>query len=140
MVRYQRSGTRTLTAGSLASRGKLRKSMQPYWVLLMLPDRLVERPITLNLKQIRDEFEQITVPITVVCAGNRRKEQNVVQKTKGFSWGSAGVSTSIFTGPLMGEVLKRAKPTRRAKYVCMEGADQLVCRSPCPSKYPSTKS
>jgi nitrate reductase (NAD(P)H) len=80
----------------------------------------------LTVKQILDEFEQITVPVTLACAGNRRKEQNQVRKTKGFSWGAAGVSTALFTGPVMADVIRRAKPSRRAKYVCMEGADKLV--------------
>lgn len=93
---------------------------------LTLFSRLVEKPIVLNFRQILEEFEQITAPVTLVCAGNRRKEQNLVRKTNGFSWGSAGLSTALFTGPLMADVLRRARPLRRAKYVCMEGADKLV--------------
>ena len=86
---------------------------------------LVEKPITLTLKDLIADYEQVTCPITLVCAGNRRKEQNQVRKTKGFSWGAAGVSTALFTGVIMSEVIKRAKPKRKAKYVCMEGADKL---------------
>jgi nitrate reductase (NAD(P)H) len=72
------------------------------------------------------EYTTVTYPITLVCAGNRRKEQNQVRKTKGFSWGAAGVSTALWTGVAMSEVIRRAKPSRRARYVCMEGADKLV--------------
>jgi nitrate reductase (NAD(P)H) len=79
----------------------------------------------LNFRQILQKFDQITAPITLVCAGNRRKEQNTVRKSKGFSWGPAGLSTALFTGPLMADVLRYAKPLRQAKYVCMEGADKL---------------
>lgn len=86
---------------------------------------LVENPLKLTLKELIEEYEQITCPITLVCAGNRRKEQNLVRKSKGFSWGPAGVSTALFTGVIMSEVLKRARPTRGARYVCMEGADKL---------------
>lgn len=86
---------------------------------------LVERPITITLEQLIEEYEQITCPISLVCAGNRRKEQNVIRKTKGFSWGAAGLSTALFTGVMMSEVLKKARPLRKAKYVCMEGADKL---------------
>lgn len=71
------------------------------------------------------EYEQVTCPITLVCAGNRRKEQNVVRKSKGFSWGAAGLSTALFTGVTMSDVIRKAKPKRKAKYVCMEGADKL---------------
>ena len=73
------------------------------------------------------DFENVTYPVTLVCAGNRRKEQNVVRKSKGFSWGPSGVSTALFTGVVMADIIKKAKPTRKARYVCMEGADKLVC-------------
>ncbi|CZT00772.1 hypothetical protein WAI453_009147 [Rhynchosporium graminicola] len=86
---------------------------------------LVKHPITMTLKQLIADYEQITVPITLVCAGNRRKEQNQVRKSKGFSWGAAGVSTALWTGVALGELLKRAAPLRGAKFVCMEGADKL---------------
>ncbi|KAI9789516.1 MAG: hypothetical protein M1833_002303 [Piccolia ochrophora] len=86
---------------------------------------LVENPMTLTLQQLMSDYEQVTYPVTLVCAGNRRKEQNQVRKSKGFSWGAAGLSTAIFTGVMMADVIKKAKPSRKAKYVCMEGADQL---------------
>jgi len=90
---------------------------------------LVENPITITFRQLLAEYEQITCPVTLVCAGNRRKEQNVVKKTKGFSWGAAGVSNALWTGVAFGEILKRAKPKKGARYVCMEGADKLVSQT-----------
>lgn len=104
---------------------------------MKLLSRLVENPITITLKDLMSEYNNVTYPITLVCAGNRRKEQNVVRKTKGFSWGAAGVSTALFTGVVMSDVIRRAKPLRKARYVCMEGADKLVSvqrhqRSQCP--------
>lgn len=87
---------------------------------------LVANPLKITLRQLLEEYENVTYPITLVCAGNRRKEQNVVRKSKGFSWGPAGVSTALFTGVAMKDVIERAKPLKRAKYVCMEGADKLV--------------
>ena len=86
---------------------------------------LVKDPFTITLRDLLVDFEQITVPITLVCAGNRRKEQNQVRKSKGFSWGAAGVSTALWTGVPMLELIKRAGPLRGAKFVCMEGADKL---------------
>ncbi|KAA8573893.1 hypothetical protein EYC84_005441 [Monilinia fructicola] len=86
---------------------------------------LVKKPYTLTLKDLIKDYEQITVPVTLVCAGNRRKEQNQVRKSKGFSWGAAGVSTALWTGVPMYELIKKAIPMRGAKYVCMEGADKL---------------
>ncbi|KAK8128485.1 hypothetical protein PG984_009593 [Apiospora sp. TS-2023a] len=86
---------------------------------------MVEQPLKLTLADLLKDYEQVTYPITLVCAGNRRKEQNVVRKTKGFSWGAAGLSTALWTGVVIGDLLKRAIPKRGAKYVCMEGADKL---------------
>lgn len=92
--------------------------------------RLVENPISVTLRQLISDYEQITLPVTFVCAGNRRKEQNQVRKSKGFSWGAAGVSTALFTGALMADVIRKARPRRGARFVCMEGGDQLVSLSP----------
>jgi nitrate reductase (NAD(P)H) len=86
---------------------------------------LVANPLKITLRQLLDEYENVTYPITLVCAGNRRKEQNVVRKSKGFSWGAAGVSTALFTGVVLKDIIERAQPLRKAKYVCMEGADKL---------------
>ncbi|KAJ5627984.1 Eukaryotic molybdopterin oxidoreductase, partial [Penicillium lividum] len=95
----------------------------PDWELSI--EGLVENPIKLSFRDILQKYDQITTPITLVCAGNRRKEQNTVRKSKGFSWGPAGLSTALWTGPMMADILRSAKPLRRAKYVCMEGADKL---------------
>ncbi|KAF1965389.1 hypothetical protein BU23DRAFT_25378 [Bimuria novae-zelandiae CBS 107.79] len=86
---------------------------------------LVANPLKITFKELLSEYENVTYPITLVCAGNRRKEQNVVRKSKGFSWGPAGVSTALFTGVVLKDVIERAKPLRKARYVCMEGADKL---------------
>ena len=92
----------------------------------LMRKRLVESPLTLKLRDLIGDFDVITCPITLVCAGNRRKEQNQIRKSKGFSWGPAGVSTALWTGVAMSDVIQRARPKKQARYVCMEGADKLV--------------
>ncbi|KAL2189518.1 hypothetical protein L209DRAFT_769646 [Thermothelomyces heterothallicus CBS 203.75] len=86
---------------------------------------MVAHPITLTLRDLIRTYDQVTYPVTLVCAGNRRKEQNVVRKTKGFSWGAAGLSTALWTGVALADLLARASPLRGARYVCFEGADRL---------------
>lgn len=49
-----------------------------------------------------------SLPVTLVCCGNRRKEQNMIKQSKGFSWGAGGVSTGVWTGPRLKDVLKLA--------------------------------
>ncbi|OAX35875.1 hypothetical protein K503DRAFT_867968 [Rhizopogon vinicolor AM-OR11-026] len=87
---------------------------------------LVEQEITFTLQELQERFPVVTLPVTLACAGNRRKEQNVVQKTLGFSWGAAGVSTALWTGVYLADILDYVKPIRRqAKYVVFEGGDNL---------------
>ncbi|KAM6508989.1 hypothetical protein FSOLCH5_011991 [Fusarium solani] len=86
---------------------------------------LVDNPIKMTVRDLLNDYEQATYPVTLVCAGNRRKEQNMVRKTKGFSWGAAGLSTALWTGVPIGDLLTAARPKRGARYVCFEGADKL---------------
>ncbi|KAJ2904367.1 hypothetical protein MKZ38_008152 [Zalerion maritima] len=86
---------------------------------------MVEKPFKLSLQNLIDEFQQVTYPVTLVCAGNRRKEQNIVRKSRGFSWGPAGLSTALWTGVPLPELLRRAGVRRGAKYVYFEGDEKL---------------
>lgn len=48
------------------------------------------------------------LPVTLVCAGNRRKEQNMMRQTIGFNWGPSGVSTNVWKGVLLKDLLEKA--------------------------------
>uniref|UniRef100_A0A2P2JNM5 Nitrate reductase n=1 Tax=Rhizophora mucronata TaxID=61149 RepID=A0A2P2JNM5_RHIMU len=89
---------------------------------------LVKRPLRFNMDQLVAEFPSREFPVTLVCAGNRRKEQNTVKQTIGFNWGAAGVSTSVWKGVPLRLVLKRCGIYSRkegALNVCFEGAEDL---------------
>jgi nitrate reductase (NAD(P)H) len=127
----------------------------------------VKNPIELSLRDLKERFKVVTLPVTLVCAGSeflcrlessrlglfrlrrfrigpalilvefdvrrtdRRKEQNVVRKGLGFNWGAAGVSTALFTGVYLADILDLVKPIphpetgARAAHVVFEGADDL---------------
>lgn len=89
---------------------------------------LVKRPTKFTMDQLVNEFRFREFPATLVCAGNRRKEQNMVKKSIGFNWGAAGVSTSVWRGVPLRDVLKRCGIMSRKKgalNVCFEGAEDL---------------
>ncbi|KAH9321358.1 hypothetical protein KI387_015997, partial [Taxus chinensis] len=89
---------------------------------------LVKRPMQLGMAQIVEEFKPREIPVTLVCAGNRRKEQNMVKQTVGFNWGAAGVSTSVWRGARLADVLRRCgilSKKKGAMCVCFEGAEDL---------------
>lgn len=89
---------------------------------------LVKRPMRFTMHQLETEFPSRELPVTLVCAGNRRKEQNMVKQTIGFNWGAAGVSTSVWRGVPLRAILKRCGIMGKKKgalNVCFEGAEDL---------------
>ncbi|KAK7058499.1 hypothetical protein VNI00_002133 [Paramarasmius palmivorus] len=87
---------------------------------------LVREEFSLSISDLKSLFPVVTLPVTLVCAGNRRKEQNVVRKSLGFNWGSGGVSTALWTGVYLSDVLEYVgADRRRAKHVVFEGSDSL---------------
>ncbi|KAJ3705930.1 hypothetical protein LUZ61_009635 [Rhynchospora tenuis] len=89
---------------------------------------LVKRPLRLTMEMLVNDFKPIEIPVTLVCAGNRRKEQNMVQQTIGFNWGPAAVSTSVWRGVRLCDILRRCGIMSRkdsALNVCFEGAEDL---------------
>ena len=65
---------------------------------------MVDKPTTFTMDDLL-AMPARELPVTLVCAGNRRKEENLVKQTIGFNWGAAGVSTSVWKGVLLREVL-----------------------------------
>jgi nitrate reductase (NAD(P)H) len=89
---------------------------------------LVRRPARLTMEQLATEFEAVELPVTLVCAGNRRKEQNMVRQTVGFNWGPGAISTSVWRGVRLRDVLRRCGvmgAAAGAANVCFEGAEDL---------------
>ncbi|GLT84994.1 hypothetical protein SLE2022_031970 [Rubroshorea leprosula] len=89
---------------------------------------LVKRPTVFTMDQLVSEFPNRELPVTLVCAGNRRKEQNMVKQTIGFNWGAAGISTTVWRGIMLRDVLKRCgsfNSKKGALNVCFEGAEDL---------------
>ncbi|CAH1432904.1 unnamed protein product [Lactuca virosa] len=89
---------------------------------------LVKRPARFSMTQLVNEFPSREFPVSLVCAGNRRKEQNLTKQTIGFNWGAAGISTSVWKGVPLVSILKRCGIYSRKKgalNVCFEGAEDL---------------
>lgn len=91
--------------------------------------------LVLSMDDIKNNFDTINIPVALACDGNRRKELNMIKKSKGFSWGSGAVSCAYWKGPLLRDVLIAAgipEQTYNAKdeetnstrrWVNFEGAD-----------------
>ncbi|KAK8967488.1 hypothetical protein KSP40_PGU014246 [Platanthera guangdongensis] len=89
---------------------------------------LVTRPAKFTVPDLARDFSSFQIPVTLVCAGNRRKEQNMVRQTVGFNWGPTSISTSVWRGVRLRDVLRRCGIMGRrhsALNVCFEGAEDL---------------
>ncbi|KAL1957591.1 hypothetical protein VTO42DRAFT_5702 [Malbranchea cinnamomea] len=97
----------------------------------------VERgKLTLSMDDIT-QFDSVNIPILMACDGNRRKELNMIRRSKGFDWGPGGASCAYWKGALLRNILlaagvKEPHPShpRIRRWVNFEGAD-----SPSEGKY-----
>ncbi|RCV07051.1 hypothetical protein SETIT_1G212900v2 [Setaria italica] len=87
---------------------------------------LVRRPARLTMEELAGGFPALELPVTLACSSGRRKEQNMARQTLGFNWGPGAVSTSVWRGARLRDVLRRCGGVEpAARYVCFEGADDL---------------
>jgi sulfite oxidase len=87
-------------------------------------DGLVDRPLTLSLARLQDQFTHHTVVATLQCAGNRRAELFAVQPIPGQTpWGPAAISTAEWAGVRLADVLRDAALRTQARHVAFVEAD-----------------
>ncbi|CAI5994804.1 unnamed protein product, partial [Closterium sp. NIES-64] len=89
---------------------------------------LVSKPASLSMADLL-AMPSRKLPVLLVCVGNRRKEQNAVKQTIGFSWGAGAAATTVWKGVLLRDVLIKCgvqlKGKNAGKFVCFEGAETL---------------
>ncbi|KAG0345265.1 hypothetical protein BG004_003845 [Podila humilis] len=87
---------------------------------------LVKSEVTLTM-DLLEQLPSITLPVTLVCAGNRRKEQNMHKQSIGFHWGTGGISTALWKGVLVRDLLLHLAGGLQdsAKFICFDGVDKL---------------
>ncbi|KAI5368020.1 putative oxidoreductase, molybdopterin-binding domain, oxidoreductase FAD/NAD(P)-binding protein [Septoria linicola] len=87
--------------------------------------------LKLSMDDLKDSLEHINIPVALACDGNRRKELNMIKRSKGFSWGSGATGCVYWKGPLLRDVLlaagvKEGRYTGEGKlrWVNFQGADE----------------
>src|SRR3954465_14234032 len=80
----------------------------------------VENPVTLTLDDLR-AMPSVERAVTLECAGNGRLETRPLPA--GEPWGAYAVSTAVWRGTWLHEVLQRAQPSQNGVEVRFEGAD-----------------
>lgn len=80
-----------------------------------------ETSLSLSLDDIR-ALPQITIPVTLECAGNGRT--GLSPRTHSMPWSYEAVGTSEWTGTPLAPLIKRAKPVSGTVEIAFTGADR----------------
>ncbi len=88
---------------------------------------MVQFPLDLSLDELRATFPVSTVIATLQCAGHRRKELAALQPIPGeIPWGADAMSTAIWRGVPLREVLLAAGIGPEVRHVAFLGLDTIV--------------
>ena len=73
-------------------------------------DHLGEKRLSLSMNDLKNNYRGsvINIPVAMMCTGNRRKELNLIRKSKGLNNGAATVGCAYWRGPLLRDVLLSA--------------------------------
>ncbi|KAK4889265.1 hypothetical protein LTR27_011942 [Elasticomyces elasticus] len=87
--------------------------------------------LKLSMDDLKKHFEVINIPVSLACDGNRRKELNMIKKSKGFNWGAGATGCVYWKGPMLRDVLlaagieeERYTGGSRERWVNFQGADE----------------
>ncbi|KAL4809181.1 hypothetical protein BDV18DRAFT_167373 [Aspergillus unguis] len=91
------------------------------------------KKLTLAMEELRDQFDSVNIPVTLACDGNRRKELNMIKKTRSFNYTAAATGCAYWKGVFLRDVLQAADTCQLVKenpdkyfWVNFQGADELT--------------
>ncbi|KAK4186269.1 nitrate reductase [NADH] [Podospora australis] len=99
------------------------------WELHHLEIEYDGQTVSLTMDALKNRFHMINIPVAMACTGNRRKELNLLRKTKGANNAAASVGCAYWKGPLLRDVLLAAGipeslgASSKKHYVNFAGAD-----------------
>ena len=86
-------------------------------------------PVSYSLDDLAQCFERVEVISTLACAGQRRQEMAAMKPIPGeLPWGAEAVSTAVWSGWRLKDVLAASKPDGGARHVAFEGLDDVERR------------
>lgn len=83
---------------------------------------LVERPLALSLSDL-EAFPTKETTATLQCAGNRRAEMSAVRPVSGVPWQTRALSTAVWRGCTLADVLAQAGVAAGAAHIEFIGLD-----------------
>lgn len=87
---------------------------------------MVQHPLVLTLDELRSRFPEHTVTTTLQCTGSRRDELMKVRSIPDeVPWGADAISTALWRGVLLRDVLQQLGIDSDASYVAFAGLDEV---------------
>ncbi|WP_404935222.1 sulfite oxidase [Nitratireductor sp. L15S-10] len=96
------------------------------WTLTI--DGFVDNELKLSIADLRDQFEVVTLQLTLECGGNGRSAFN--PPAKGNQWTYGAVACSEWTGVRLKDVLEKAGVQSNVVYTAHYGADGHLSGNP----------
>lgn len=88
---------------------------------------MVHQPLSLSLEQLKRDFPRVSIPATLQCAGNRRRELLEIEAIPDeLPWDAEAISTAVWTGAPLGAVLQAAGPQAGALHAALNGLDIIT--------------
>jgi len=104
---------------------------------LLTVEGLGIKTLTISLEDLRKRFLPVEVTATLQCGGNRREEFNEIHETSGISWGCGAMSTAVFKGALLRDVLTfgglltpSVAEREGVKHIIFEAVDEMQASIP----------
>ncbi|KAM5429678.1 hypothetical protein McanMca71_007106 [Microsporum canis] len=93
---------------------------------------IADQHLIYSMDRLKQSFESVNIPVFLACDGSRRKELNMIKRTRAFNFTAASASCSYWKGVLLRDVLLEAgvenllkKNPNKRLWVNYEGADEL---------------
>jgi len=84
----------------------------------------VEKPLSLSLKDLKNNYEQVEITAVMQCGGNSRSAFE--PSPSGIQWGSGAMGCALWKGVRLSDVLKSAKMKSGSSWVGLNGDDKPV--------------
>ena len=64
--------------------------------------------LNFSMNDFKYIFQSINIPVALACNGNRRKELNMIKRSKRFNWVPGAVGCAYWKGPPLRDILLAA--------------------------------
>ncbi len=87
-------------------------------------DGLVEKPLYVSLKSLKEDYEQVELTAVLQCGGNSRTA--FVPQTSGIQWGSGAMGCASWKGVRLNDILKKAGVKKESRWITLNGSDKAA--------------